>query len=59
MIRELDRQQERTLSKIMDAYQIEIKLELFFNFRDEESVYLESILNSCGVLYRQVLLSVL
>ena len=53
LIQEIDRQQENALANILDCYSAEIRLEMFFHVTDEPAVYLETILNYLGLLYRQ------
>lgn len=50
---ELINEQEKSLSNIIDCYNSEIKIDLYYYQHDNESIYVESLLNFYGVSYVQ------
>lgn len=51
---ELRKERETSLTKDMDCYQHETRLELMYPIQDETSTYVESVFNFHGVLHRKV-----
>ena len=54
---ENNKTKEKSLARVMECYENEIRLELFFLIQDEEGVYIESVFNYLGIFYRMVNLS--